>query len=542
LNLNSVASNFDSNSSLENSSNRNLAFTTPNRNTSGIGNNNSSSTSISADWKKPASFRIQKIVEELTETGLRAEEVEQNLKQREQELKIKDLELKKKDDDIVRLGEMVKEKDKELELKNKELLRKNQLLTQKEDELRKKNGELDWKEIDLKDKKDYILFIEKQLRELGNNSRIEVLGGTMIFPYDLIEKMTFGFAETSMIGDGAFGKVYLAQLGGISVAIKKLTETSFQATNNLRKDLKILQRYHHPRLVKLMGMTDLEDPRSPCLVYEFMQSGNLRNRLDGKDNTAPLNWIQRLKIVWESSIGIAFLHEPYPGSAEHIIHHDIKTENIMLDAYFNAHVADYGLVRHLDGTNVFTGKQVGTPGYICPAFLENATATTKVDVYSFGVVLVEILTGKKAVNPNMNPTHLGLWFKQICAVPGFDIKTILDEKMPKVPTPTEQSLTELIALANDCLNRNPALRPTMKQVSLVLGRIAQEKQKVCISCGIVSHPVVKLKCGHWVMCKECVTKATARNEPCALCGLPIRGFGGEEEPTKEFFAHQIETF
>jgi serine/threonine protein kinase len=117
----------------------------------------------------------------------------------------------------------------------------------------------------------------------------------------------------------------------------------------------------------------------------------------GKKGGVVMNWATRLKVAVGSARGLAYLHED---CNPRIIHRDIKASNILLDNNFEAQVADFGLAKLASDANTHvTTRVMGTFGYLAPEYAASGKLTEKSDVFSFGVVLLELITGRKAVDP-----------------------------------------------------------------------------------------------------------------------------------------------
>ncbi|KAJ3678958.1 hypothetical protein LUZ61_021122 [Rhynchospora tenuis] len=169
-----------------------------------------------------------------------------------------------------------------------------------------------------------------------------------------------------------------------------------------------------------------------ALVYEYMQEGTLQDKLT--DNARPLTWKQRVRIAYESALGLEYLHK---ACNPPLIHRDVKTNNILLNVNLEAKIADFGLSRAFnnDVSSHVSTAIVGTPGYLDPEYYSSCQLSKKSDVFSFGVVLLEIITGQPPIIGGPESGHVTHWVTD---------------------------------LARKCADNNSANRPTMNAVVMEL--------------------------------------------------------------------------
>ncbi|KAK7388955.1 hypothetical protein VNO78_23785 [Psophocarpus tetragonolobus] len=224
----------------------------------------------------------------------------------------------------------------------------------------------------------------------------DILSSPHLKPFTLCElkKATRNFQPDRLIGEGGFGYIYKGCINdGMVIAVKKLKPEGFQGHKEWLSEVNYLGQLRHPNLVKLIGYCLEGDNR--LLVYEYMPNRSLEDHMFRK-GTQPLPWARRIKIAIGAARGLSFLHD----SRQQIIYRDFKPSNILLDSEFNAKLSDFGLAKAgPTGDHSYVSTQVlGTHGYAAPEYIATGRLTSKCDVYSFGVVLLELLSGRYAID------------------------------------------------------------------------------------------------------------------------------------------------
>lgn len=245
----------------------------------------------------------------------------------------------------------------------------------------------------------------------------EKVGGAnpRIFSYAELYIGSKGFCEDEVLGSGGYGKVYRAVLpsDGTVVAVKCLAERGEQFEKTFAAELVAVAHLRHRNLVRLRGWCVHEEQL--LLVYDYMPNRSLDRVLFRRPENlkaAPLSWERRRKIVGGLAAALHYLHEKLETQ---IIHRDVKTSNVMLDSHYNARLGDFGLARWLEHELEYqmrtpsmknhqfhlteSTKIGGTIGYLPPeSFQKRSIATAKSDVFSFGIVVLEVVSGRRAVD------------------------------------------------------------------------------------------------------------------------------------------------
>ncbi|KAH6759060.1 Protein kinase superfamily protein [Perilla frutescens var. frutescens] len=292
------------------------------------------------------------------------------------------------------------------------------------------------------------------------------------FTFKDLALATQNFREANLIGEGGFGSVYKGRLeSGLLVAVKQLNLEGLQGNQEFIVEVLMLSLLHHPNLVNLIGYCTDGDQR--LLVYEFMQMGSLENHLF-EPVQMPLSWSTRLKIAVGAAHGLEYLHCK---ATPPVIYRDLKSSNILLDKDFNAKLSDFGLAKLGpvgDNTHVST-RVMGTYGYCAPEYAMSGKLTLKSDIYSFGVVLLELITGRKAIDCTKAPgeQNLVMWSRPFLKDPRkfvLIVDPLLEGRF------SARSLNQAIAITAMCLQEQASFRPLISDIVIALEYLASQAQ------------------------------------------------------------------
>ncbi|XWS13431.1 hypothetical protein CRYUN_Cryun36dG0036900 [Craigia yunnanensis] len=314
----------------------------------------------------------------------------------------------------------------------------------------------------------------------------EKVGGEnpRIFSYAELYIGSNGFSEDEILGSGGFGKVYRAVLpsDGTVVAVKCLAEKGERFGKTFAAELVAVAHLRHRNLVRLRGWCVHEDQL--LLVYDYMPNRSLDRVLFRRPENmgaAPLNWERRRKIVGGLAAALFYLHEKLETQ---IIHRDVKTSNVMLDSHYNARLGDFGLARWLEHELEYqiktpatkrhqfrladTTRIGGTIGYLPPeSFQKRSVATAKSDVFSFGIVVLEVVSGRRAVDLTFPDEQIILldWIRRLS-----DEGKLLHAGDTRLTDGSYRlaDMERFLHIGLLCTLHNPLLRPKMKWVVEVL--------------------------------------------------------------------------
>ncbi|KAL3020356.1 hypothetical protein AAZX31_05G139900 [Glycine max] len=315
---------------------------------------------------------------------------------------------------------------------------------------------------------------ELQSQSSGDRSDLQALDGPT-FSIQVLQQVTNNFSEENILGRGGFGVVYKGQLhDGTKIAVKRMESVAMgnKGLKEFEAEIAVLSKVRHRHLVALLGYCINGIER--LLVYEYMPQGTLTQHLFEwqEQGYVPLTWKQRVVIALDVARGVEYLHSL---AQQSFIHRDLKPSNILLGDDMRAKVADFGLVKNApDGKYSVETRLAGTFGYLAPEYAATGRVTTKVDIYAFGIVLMELITGRKALDDTVpdERSHLVTWFRRVL-INKENIPKAIDQTL-NPDEETMESIYKVAELAGHCTAREPYQRPDMGHAVNVLVPLVEQ--------------------------------------------------------------------
>ncbi|KAJ4828222.1 hypothetical protein Tsubulata_813111 [Turnera subulata] len=299
----------------------------------------------------------------------------------------------------------------------------------------------------------------------GDSSNDEFDDSLPSIDVNAIISATKNFSLANKLGQGGFGSVYKGQLAsGQEIAVKRLSKTSRQGTEEFKNEVKLISKLQHKNLVRLYGCCVHREEK--MLVYEFLPNRSLDFFIFDRTRRSLLDWKKRFEIIMGIARGLLYLHQD---SRLKIIHRDLKPSNVLLDAAMNPKISDFGMAKIFgdDQTEANTKRVVGTYGYMSPEYAMEGLYSIKSDVFSYGVLMLEIISGRKnndyyeeGPSKNLIGHVWELWREGTV----LDIaETLLGQTYPP------HEVRKCIQVGLLCVQENPVERPTMSAVVFMLG-------------------------------------------------------------------------
>ncbi|EAZ00029.1 hypothetical protein OsI_22028 [Oryza sativa Indica Group] len=316
----------------------------------------------------------------------------------------------------------------------------------------------------------------------------------------------------NVVGRGGHAKVYRGCLpGGELVAVKRLSAPERGGrVESFLAELGHIVSLSHPNVARLVGVGV---DGGEHLVFPFSRLGCLSGRLHGAAaGEEAMPWAARFRVAVGAARGLEYLHER---CARRIVHRDVKPANILLkDDYepmecplvqkgkrnfawallnsqivvlvfgLNFQICDFGLAKWLPAS--MTHHQVttfeGTFGYLPPEYTSHGIFNEKTDVFAYGVVLLELLTGRRAIDAKK--LSLLTWARPFLYGGGGDGDDDDDDAVRMMVDPAlggQYDAGQLAAVAyaaKICIQNSPELRPKMSEVTQILQENEEDRRSV----------------------------------------------------------------
>ncbi|XXG61105.1 hypothetical protein AAC387_Pa04g2842 [Persea americana] len=313
---------------------------------------------------------------------------------------------------------------------------------------------------------------KKKKKRKSKADKAENFSGLRLFSYEELESATNGFSSENLLGKGSHGSVYKAVLdkGKLVVAVKKNTVSSSSSEENNsnssssynpttttpgENEIEILSRIRNPGLVNIVGFS-VGSNEKRLIVVEFMTNGTLYDHLHC--NLRLPSWGKRVRFALQTAKAVEALHSANPP----VIHRDIKSSNVLVDENWNARLGDFGLALrgHVEDVRLRSTPPAGTLGYLDPGYLTPQNLSTKSDVFSFGILLLEIISGRNAIDVNYSPPSVIDWALPLIKQGEFN--SLYD---PRIGPPKDLLVRrQLAVLASRCVKSIAEIRPSMGEV------------------------------------------------------------------------------
>ena len=203
--------------------------------------------------------------------------------------------------------------------------------------------------------------------------------------------------QSQVLGTGSYGSVAKARLDALPCAAKILHQIIMHSDEpgahdfaaRYRQEFQLLQELRHPCIVTFLGLVEAPRTLQPILLMELMDE-SLTNFLE-RDATHPLPLYLQVNITDSICLALAYLH------AKGVIHRDMSSNNVLIDAGTRAKVTDFGMSKIAESNPRMTRSGLtqcpGTLAFMPPEALRpKPRYTDKLDIFSIGVLIIQVIS------------------------------------------------------------------------------------------------------------------------------------------------------
>ncbi|KAL2511397.1 VH1-interacting kinase [Abeliophyllum distichum] len=308
-------------------------------------------------------------------------------------------------------------------------------------------------------------------RILEAHGGIDPVGLDSQAPYYEIDHTEVNMTDRILIGEGAYGEVYLVRWRGTEVAAKTIRSSiasNQTVKENFLKELALWQKLRHPNIVQFLGV--LKHPDRLIFITEYLQNGSLYDILKRKGR---LDTLSAVAYALDIARGMNYLHQHKPRA---IIHRDLTPRNVLQDEAGRLKVTDFGLSKIVQEKDAHGYRMTGGTGsyrYMAPEVFRRESYGKSVDVFSFALIVHEMFQGGPS-NKGEDPEKLA-------------DKRAYEDSRPSVSSHVYPEPIKL--LLRECWHKNPDRRPSFEdiilQLEIIQERLQQKALASCCSCVVL---------------------------------------------------------
>ncbi|XP_036193406.1 receptor-interacting serine/threonine-protein kinase 2 isoform X4 [Myotis myotis] len=327
-------------------------------------------------------------------------------------------------------------------------------------------------------------------------------------------------ADLRFLSRGASGTVSSARHADwrVQVAVKHLhihTPLLDSERNDVLREAEILHKARFSYILPILGICN--EPEFLGIVTEYMPNGSLNELLHRKTEYPEVAWPLRFRILHEIALGVNYLHNMNPP----LLHHDLKTQNILLDNEFHVKIADFGLSKWRmmslsQSRNSKAAPEGGTIIYMPPENYEpgqKARASVKHDIYSYAVIMWEVLSRKQPFEDVTNPLQIMYSVSQ-----GHRPDTSEDSLPPGTP-----HRARMVALIEGGWAQNPDERPSFLKCLIELEPVLRTYEEISFLEAVLQLKKTKESCGS----SQCHKSSGSPRAARSLCAAQHDGLVSE---------------